>query len=479
MPTQSPADARHPWRPVLMSFLIVFIVFLASPNVLPRGDAALSIPTAQSLLHERNVDLSEFVSVPWVADHYALTDYHGRQVDYFPWLVSASAVPFVAAIDLVALTGITPSTDELIRQDRSWVVHYVAAGFWSAMAAVLLAILTLQFLHRWDITWADPTTRIGRVAASRPLVTLSLVIAFSTQLWSITSRSLAAHAPALACIAGAMVLASGVQRSKYRMSSAVAAGALCAIAFWIRPVTVVATGVVALLIALHDRKRLIGFLGGTAATHLVILATNQLLYGARPPYFESGRLGLHSAYAEAMAANLVSPARGLLLFCPQVVLVAALLVPRVRQQFSSSARPTVIILLAATAGVLLVVSAYGYQWWAGHTYGPRYMSDALPFFVPVTVATSVVLLRLAPSKLARALIGLLWAVAVVVHFQGGWFHSTECWNGGRRPNIDTSPGRVWSVSDPQITSGFRTLIEHGAPEALWAACGADAEQVKP
>jgi hypothetical protein len=70
-------------------------------------------------------------------------------------------------------------------------------------------------------------------------------------------------------------------------------------------------------------------------------------------------------------------------------------------------------------------------------------------------------------------------VAVVVHFQGGWFHSTECWNGGRRPNIDTSPGRVWSVSDPQITSGFRTLIEHGAPEALWAACGADAEQVKP
>jgi hypothetical protein len=76
----------------------------------------------------------------------------------------------------------------------------------------------------------------------------------------------------------------------------------------------------------------------------------------------------------------------------------------------------------------------------------------------------------AHGLLHDAIIIVAWAVAIVVQFQGAWLRCTTCWNAGTRPNIDTSPGWVWSLRDPQIISGFRALVESGSATALWTAC---------
>jgi hypothetical protein len=124
--------------------------------------------------------------------------------------------------------------------------------------------------------------------------------------------------------------------------------------------------------------------------------------------------------------------------------------------------------------VLVLVSGYRTQWWAGHTYGPRFMTEALPFLLPVTVAVSLILVidgvRRVPQRAVVGAVVVVWALAFAVHWQGAWFHSTQCWNGAPRSDIDTDPGRIWSVSDAQLTSGWRTLFDDGPAKALWTAC---------
>src|SRR5580765_2110573 len=86
-------------KAVLVASLVLAVIYLLSPNVLPRGDAALSVPTAASLVHHHDLDLTEYEDVPWVRDDNALVHYEGRDVDYFPWLGAVAAIPAVVAVD--------------------------------------------------------------------------------------------------------------------------------------------------------------------------------------------------------------------------------------------------------------------------------------------------------------------------------------------------------------------------------------------
>lgn len=454
---------------LVVAFLLLFAVFLLSPNVLPRGDAALSVPTARSLIYDRDLDLSEYLNVPSVVEHYGLVEVGGRQVDYFPWLNSAAAVPVVMIVDTVSIVGATPSTNELIEQDRSWIVHYTSAALWSAGAAIALGLVTGRLWAMSGLRLAAPEGAFSRVFQRWPLLWVCLLIGLSTPLWSITSRSLTAHGPAMVCVSMAIFLVLGRVPPQ---SSAFLAGLLCACSFWIRPVTLVATVTVAALLLLWSRRSLIPFAICFVTTHLLVLALNQALLDRwLPAYFDGGRLSVHSAYVEALGANLVSPARGLLLFFPPLILVGTLLTPSVRKLIDPTARAAIYVFVGSALIVLLLVSGFGFQWWAGHTYGPRFMTDAMPFFVPVTIVMSGALLLMnAHRLLVRVSVTLVWTLAIFIHWQGGWFHSTQCWNATATVDVDTFPGRVWSLDDPQIISGVQTLAMDGPAAALWTGC---------
>jgi hypothetical protein len=457
------------WRPLLATFSMLSAIFLASPNVLPRGDPALSVPTARSLIYDRDLDLEEYESVDAVSGHYGFIELGDRSVDFFPWLNSLAAVPVVGAVDIVSTFGLTPDTDELIRDDRGWVVQYVAAALWSAGSAIVLALIAMRLNQFVGLAPGIDGRRLPEVVHRWPLQSAAILIGLSTPLWSITSRSLSAHGPAMFCVAVGILLSL---RRPLTFRTSFLAGNLCAVAFWIRPVTLVASLTVLAIVWVSSRKSVAPYLCGLIAVHVAVLTANLMLLGRwLPPYFDGGRLGLHSEYAVAVSANLVSPARGLVLFCPQILVLLALLVPSVRGMIGYRARTVVYIMLSSAGVVLALVSGFGFQWWAGHTYGPRFMTDALAFLVPVALVVSVALYtRQNGGRLGRWVVIGVWALASVVHWQGAWFHSTQCWNGQSELDVDIAPERVWSISDAQLTSGVRSLINDGAPTAMWRAC---------
>jgi hypothetical protein len=140
---------------------------------------------------------------------------------------------------------------------------------------------------------------------------------------------------------------------------------------------------------------------------------------------------------------LVSPSRGLLVFSP-IVLVAAIGLGHRRQ---SGGGLSWLVAGAAAQGIAYALYSV---WWAGHTYGPRYMLDVLPLLTPVAALGWD---RARQSLSGRLIVGLLLAWSVGVAALGAFVYPNEAWN-TRPAEVDTHHERLWEIRDSQILRAF-------------------------
>src|SRR5439155_2714025 len=113
---------------------------------------------------------------------------------------------------------------------------------------------------------------------------------------------------------------------------------------------------------------------------------------------------------EGALGLLVSPGRSLFLYAPPVLLGLALW-PRFARHFAAEA----LLIAAIGAGHPLVYGRW-YSWWAGLSWGPRFLLPALPFLLlPLALLPARRAWRLVAGALVVA--GLLVnAVALLVSF---------------------------------------------------------------
>jgi hypothetical protein len=178
------------------------------------------------------------------------------------------------------------------------------------------------------------------------------------------------------------------------------------------------------------------------------MAFNFSLYGRPiPPYYRHNAFAETTVFLEGLLGNLFSPSRGLFVFSPVLLLALTGYILALR---SAADRPLHLaygVIVAAHA--ILVGNAS--MWWAGHAFGPRFMTDIIPFLAFYTAfnfrlpAELAVRVQTAVTSAVVAL-GLLSAA---IHAQGALRQAT--WNWNRVPvNIDKQPARAWDWSDPQF-----------------------------
>jgi hypothetical protein len=125
----------------------------------------------------------------------------------------------------------------------------------------------------------------------------------------------------------------------------------------------------------------------------------------------------------------------------------------------------------------LVVIALFPVWWAGTSFGPRFMTETLPFlfvlsipFVDWIVAWRGKKSENRPLAYRFAVIGsvVVLAFSVFVNAQGALLSSTICWNlrGAGVASVDKDPARVWSWSSPQFVYGVRAIGSEGLRAAV-------------
>ena len=216
-----------------------------------------------------------------------------------------------------------------------------------------------------------------------------------------------------------------------------------AAAYVVRPTNAVPAALLTGWVALCHRRQLLRVLAGTAAVAVPFFAVNVAAFGQLlAKYFSGGRIGLTDDFGGALAANVINPNRGLLIFVPIVVLAGAGVAVKVRRRELGALE---VILACWVLLHLVAVSAFREGWWSGHSFGPRFMIETLP---PLTYLSLPVVEMLSRDRAARAthrltvsVVCILVGWGIVVHGQGAFLRASQCWNiVPRNTDDDPSPG---------------------------------------
>ena len=464
------AAERIGWRWLVAVFAITFAVYAVSP-VRQNYDSYLAFPTAQSAVHDGNLTLNEFDTPKFDTHGWMTFTDNGKEVNTYPWVPSMMLIPSVIVLDVADAVGIGPGSYNVANGGRMDTIQQFNA---SALVALVVVIVFAISFHR-----LRPALSLKRRRAIAGVVAFGF--AFGTAAWSTASRAMWQHGPSLLFLAIAVYCCQRLLRDPEAESpglrwTAIWLGAAVAAAFTCRPTNAVAVIGFTAFVVFGLRKYVRRFFVGAFAVAMPWTLVNITAYGTvLPDYYRAGKVGLHEEFGRALATNLVSPARGLLLFSPIVVLAVFGIVRRNRDEVRDGLLSFDRMLLGVALAYLLVSSGPPQNWWGGHSFGPRFLSDTLVFFAAAATPTVALLMQRVPRgerstwrRLATAAAVALLGWSVLINAQGGAMRSTLCWNG--EPNIDENTSRLWDFDRPQMLSGLQAIADDGVVDAFLTRC---------
>lgn len=166
-----------------------------------------------------------------------------------------------------------------------------------------------------------------------------------------------------------------------------------------------------------------------------------------PDYYLPRRLS-GGDFSEALAGNLISPGRGLLVYS-SFIAVVWLYRLAVRKKQPAQNPWWLIIAFGWPLFHLIFISRFPH-WWAGHSYGSRFMMDVMPgLFLLVLMAWPQSLEEVRQAPKTAALLVLSCAFSVYVNAVQGLYNPyTQRWNS--EPNVDLFPGYLFDWKFPQF-----------------------------
>lgn len=420
-------------------FGLTFLVYVLSPNI-TSFDSRWSVPIAESILREGNVNLDEYPALLKENKYYHIIRVGGHSYSYFPVGPSLVALPFVWVADRTiepVLTALPPfkrliqqrSPDSLVEFNTISLrqpVELFTASFLSALSVAMIFLLGLTMTKRRGIA-----------------IFSAVIFASGTSMWSVVSRGMWQHTPGI--LISAVVL-NLFCRSKQTAWTSGLIGALLGLAYIIRPTYSIAIIFFFLYAVWQHRRQVWPLLGGLVVVLVPFVILNVSLYHAVvPPYYLPQRLSLGSQFPAALLGNLISPARGLFVFTPWLVFAIRGFV----KQRNSQPKLRYVV-GAIIVGHWMAISSLAY-WWGGHTFGPRYMSDMLPYFMFLLIPVLPTIWQFrnkrppAPAVLFLLLVAWSW----FIHFKGATDWNVYLWN-TQPDNVDDHPARIWSLKDLQF-----------------------------
>ena len=228
-------------------------------------------------------------------------------------------------------------------------------------------------------------------------------------------------------------------------------GGLLGLAYLCRPTAQVFNITVLAYLLFARRRCLLGALSSWAV-FVVLLAGlswgeyKQLL----PDYYLPARISnlpLRS-WLTALYGGLFSPARGLLIYCPFVV-VAAACAFSVRKTL---AQQGLFIMALCGVGVhWLLVSRFD-KWWGGWSYGPRLLADVYPALVLAVLLIARFFYQNALPRFQKG-VAVAWMLsglaAILINTAQGLYNpNVMLWNDF--PNIDDHPDYLFDWRFPQF-----------------------------
>lgn len=303
---------------------------------------------------------------------------------------------------------------------------------------------------------------VGRAALPAWAAALvAAAFAFGSPVWSTLARSLWSHTWAVVWVTAAIGLlfaARRVTRPTWRSDLLLGVG-IGTCLFWAvfcrQHAVFSGLGVGVYLLGWHRRVLAFTVLGGGVWVAALVAASLTAFGTPAPPSVYTTGVIDGRDVADRFFWLMCSPSRGLLVYCPFLLVVGAMLVAFRR---TLPDRPLLVPAAVAVAAHAALFSCYN-GWYAGWSYGPRYFCDVLPWFVLATVLAVRGLLAdadrakrlLAASALAAAFVWGVW-----VHGRGANSVAAWMWNDRVSAVGDEPAMKDWR--HPQFLAGVTFVV---------------------
>ena len=410
----------------LALFTALLATYLTSP-IRTSADSRWSIATAMSFIRGDGGDLSAYMppSPDYAPVSYALRKHGDHTYTMYPIGASLLAVPAVALH-----VWMNPAFEAFIRQNVPFRFEMAIASFYGAIAVALFF---------WMIFANFDDVRIA--------VATAVIFGLGTSMWSVATRALWQHGPLNLMLILAMLLLLGARR---RAALAQYASIPLALSFIMRPTAAIPIAVFSAYVLICYRPLFVRFMLWGICIAVPWIAFNIWTWGmVVPPYYLPGKgvpVGDNSTFGEALLGNLISPARGLFVFSPVLIFAISGFWLAMRTREGRSLH----IAFGFVIALHWILVSHFLNWWGGHSFGPRFMSDVLPFLTYfLAFPLQWCLSAYSPQRTVIAVcIAGLAAVSIFIHAQGALRFAPHQWNAD--PDIDTHPARLWDWNDLQF-----------------------------
>ena len=362
-------------------FAFTLFVFMIS-RVHQVTDSSYSMMLSQSLLDHGSFALDHYALPP----AYQLETVNGHTYYRFPPGTPVLSAPFVWVLNRL---GVSAVNEDGTYNPRGEVM--IEAG----LAALLMAGLAVIFFFTSSLILPPGWSAV-----------VALGGALGTQVYSTASRALWSDTWGILLLGVVIFLLLAHETGKRRISPVLLASLLSWM-YFIRPTFAVPILAISVYIFLFHRTLFLRY-AITGAVWLVgFVAYSWFHYGqVLPNYYRADRL-LFNVFWTALAGNLISPARGLLVYVPALIFVGYLLV-RFRKFLSHKT----LVWLSLTIIVLHLIAVSGFpHWWGGHSFGPRFTTGLVPWLVLLAILGIRAMLRWREQRSSTP--SLAWRVQLV------------------------------------------------------------------
>lgn len=395
------------------------LVLLSRTSPPPVSDAHWTVPAMHSLFTQGNLELSEFSHDIYFRGAYGLEP--ALDGIYYRYPVGMPLLTLPAGF----LGALWHGDGDLEA------IHIFAAR--AVFAAVIVAFFLLA----------------AHVAGSqRRAAVLTLIFALATPNFSALGGGLWTHGGTqfLLCVA-ALLLWKGHQAQDDTWTAAAALP--LAFSYLVRPSNAVPIVIITVYVALCRRRAFVPFALIGALMALAFLAWSLSVYGRPLPPYYTMKLG-GGQFWMILAGHLISPNRGLLIWCPFFLFSAWGVWRWLRGP------DPVLRALAAVVPAGLVVISFWPIWWGGFSVGPRLLCDLLPFLTLTLLPALDALTVRRGMRPVLVLFGLMVAWGFFFQWRAATVRAVWRWNFAteHRQAIDKDPSRAWSWREMQMMEGI-------------------------
>ncbi|MDT4896042.1 MAG: hypothetical protein QOH25_1119 [Acidobacteriota bacterium] len=434
-------------RVALLIFALTLSIFLFS-RIRQVTDSSYSMLVSQSLIEHGSFQLDRY-ALPRhepqergyyisLGPIYQLEIARGHIYYHLPPGSSILSTPFVAVLNLLGISAANPDGTYDPRGEM-----IIEAG----LAALLMATLAVIFFYT--------ARRLLPVAWS---AVVALGGALGTQVYSTASRALWSETWGILLLGIVIYLLLRNEIGK-REFNPILLATLLSWMYFVRATFSVHIFATTIYLLVFHRRLFLRYAVTGAAWLAGFVLYSWLNFGQLlPNYYRASRLQF-DVFWEALAGNLISPSRGVLVYVPVLFFVAFMLV-RYRRHLAH--QRLVWLALAVIVGHIIIVSSFNH-WWGGHSFGPRFTTGLVPWFVLLGILGTNAMLKWREERGAtisrvgwRAQLAcgaLLLLISAFINTRGATSHAAWLWN-SRPVGIDEHPERLWDWRQPQFLAGI-------------------------